>query len=199
MTAGEAGADQLTAETATATLTASQEGTDVIKFGGGEAKCTTVKYVASALTSPATTVAITPTYSNCTFAGLAGTVAMNGCTYLMHISPSAGVTTASMDIVCPNGKEITITAPNAGTVKCIEHIPAQTGLSAATLTNVGSGATREITVAIALTELKYSQTPGTAESGNCATSDGKSDGTYTGKTLFTAENGSGAHVGIFLS
>jgi hypothetical protein len=133
--------------------------------------------------------------------GLASTIDMNGCDYLVHVSLTAGDTTGTVDVVCPVGQEITVTAPAVGTKKCIVHVPPQTGLTTGTGTNVGSaGPTSEITLSLALTGLKYSQTAGTAESGNCLTADNTTTGTYTGKALITGEDeNTGAHIGLLLS
>ncbi len=199
-TAGTAGADVFTTEAVNVMVTGAQEGTDVFKLHGGEVKCTTVKYTASVSSGSSSQVTASPTYSGCTFAGLAATIGMNGCDYLLKINAEAGNTTLTEDVVCPSGKEITITAPSVGTAKCITHIPPQTGLGPASAVNVGSLATREVTITAGVTNMKYSQTAGTAETGNCATADNTTGGTYTGKALLTGENFSGtAHIGIFLS
>ena len=199
-TASMAGADAFTTEAVNVTVTGAQEGTDVMKVHGGEVKCTTVKYSASVTSTSSSQVTASPTFSGCTFAGLAGTINMNGCDYLLKVNTEAGNTTLTQDVVCPSGKEITITAPSVGTAKCIIHIPAQTGLGPASAANVGAGTTREVTITAAVTNMKYSQTAGTAETGNCATADNTTGGTYTGKALLTGENFSGTtHIGIFLS
>lgn len=198
-----ASADVITAESTPLTLTGAQEGTDVIKVDGGEIKCSTVKYTGSLLFSPSSTLALTPTFSGCSFAGLAASVQMNGCTYLVHVGATFATTASgTLDIVCPAGKEMTVTAPTVGTTKCAVHIPAQTGLESVSVGNVGSGTTREVTVSFSigagLTRIKYSQTAGTAETGNCPTADGTTSGTQEARLLLTAENGS-AHKGIFAS
>jgi hypothetical protein len=122
---------------------------------------------------------------------------MNGCTYRGNIEAGTG-TKATVDILCTGTNEITVTAPSVGTKKCIVHIPAQTGLTSGTGTNIGSGSTREGTGDINITNIKYSQTSGTAETGNCATADNTTGGTYTGTAVFTGSV-AGAHVGVFLS
>jgi hypothetical protein len=121
---------------------------------------------------------------------------MNGCQYRINILAIG--TTGSFDIVCTGSNEITITAPAVGTKKCIKHIPAQTDLTTVTATNIGTGTTREITLDINITNIKYSQTMGTSETGNCATADNTTGGTWTGTAVFTGSV-SGVHIGIFLS
>ena len=200
VTASVASADVITAEATSTTLTGAQEGTDVLRVHAGEAKCNTVKYSGSltAVSSPSFT--LTPTFTGCIFVGLSSTINMNGCSFKFNINPAAGNTTVTIDLVCAAGHEMTVTAPSSGTPKCIVHIPAQTGLGPASFVNVGSMTTREITGSLSITNLKYSQTSGTAMTGNCATADSTTDGTYTGKALVTGENSAGtAHIGIFLS
>jgi hypothetical protein len=50
---------------------------------------------------------------------------------------------------------------------------------------------------INITNIKYSQTMGTSETGNCATADNTTGGTWTGTAILTGSVG--GHVGIFLS
>jgi hypothetical protein len=205
--ASMASADVITSEKAgVTTLTGKQEGTDVFKVHGGQVNCTTVNYSGS-FTTGASNVLVAPTYSGCTFAGLASTIDMNGCQYRVNINAAAGNTTGTVDIVCSAGQEITVTAPSVGTKKCIIHVPGvagpepppkNQGLTGGTGTNVGSGTTRELTLDINITNIVYSQTAGTAETGNCATADNTTGGTYTGTAIVTGSV-SGAHVGIFLS
>jgi hypothetical protein len=192
-----ASADVITSESAAVTtVTGSQEGTDVLKVHGGEIRCFTVTYTGS-FSSGASSVLVTPTYSNCSFGSLVSTFDMNGCQYRVNFTGGTS-TEGSIDIVCPIGSEITVTTPSIGTKKCILHIPPQTDLTKVTGTNIGSGTTRELTLDINITNIKYSQTAGTAETGNCATADNTTGGTYTGKAVVTGSVG-GAHVGIFLS
>jgi hypothetical protein len=196
--AAAASADVLTSESASVTtLKGKQGGTDVIKVHGGELKCTTVTYEGTFSTG-ASSVILTPTYSGCTFAGLPSTVDPNGCGYRLNVN--TGPTTAgSVDIICSGTNEITITAPSTGTKKCIVHIRGQNDLTNATGTNIGgSGTTRELTVDINITNVAYSQTAGTAETGNCATADSTTGGTWEGDATFTGSVSS-SHVGIFLS
>jgi len=199
-----ASADVITAESTPLTLTGAQEGTDVIKVHGGEIKCSKVSYTGTISSSPASTLTLTPNFLSCTFAGLIASVQLNGCVYLVHVGTTfASTASGTLDIVCPAGKEITVTAPSLGTPKCTVHIPAQTGLESVAVTNLGSGSTREVTVSFGvgggLTSLKYSQTSGTAETGNCATADNTTSGTQTAALLLTAENASFNHSGIFAS
>jgi len=197
---GIANADVLTAESTPALGIGAQEGTDVMKVDGGEVKCTSRDYEGTVHSSPSSQVRGKAKSKGCTFAGLAATVNMNECEYVTNFNATAGNTTLTQDVACPSGKEITITAPSVGTAKCIIHVPPQTGLGPGSAANAGAGTTREVTVSLNITNIKYSQTAGTAETGNCATADSTTGGTYTGSILFTAKNlAETSHIGIFLS
>ncbi len=201
--ANAAPADVITAESVPATLTGVQSGSDEFTVHAGKVKCSTVKYAGTLSANGGTTVRVKPTYTGCTFVGLTSTVDAGKCEYLVHLDPAAGVTTGTVDIVGCEGTEITVTAPSPalGTAKCIVHVKEQTGLSSGTVAVVGSGTTRELELKIGITKIAYSQTAGTAGSGNCATADntsGETGGTYTGKAIVTGASGS-THIGLFLS
>lgn len=195
-----ASADSFTAESAPAIYTGSQQTANVLTTTVGTQKCTTTTFKGTVNATSTTTVSVSPSYSGCTAFGFPSDYDVNGCEYLFHISPTAGVTTGTVALVCPAGKEITITAKSSvtnPTLKCTIHTPAQSGLGTVTYKNVGAGATREILFELNLTGIKYTHTAGTGL-GAC-TSGSATSGTYTGSVLFTGENAGGAHVGIFLS
>jgi hypothetical protein len=104
-----------------------------------------------------TTATITPHYKqtndkgepNCVVAGtgLTVTVDMNGCDYVVHIGTKivAGEYKVTYDIVCPTGKDITVTIfhstnpKHEGTPYCTMHIPPQNGLVGGRAKNTTSG------------------------------------------------------------
>jgi hypothetical protein len=194
---GIASADVLTAEQTPVSLTGSG-GKDFFVFDFAEIICTSNKYSGTLADQTSEKVTITPAYSGCGYLGSGVTVQLNGCDYLFSINSTIGVTTGSTEIICPTGKEITMIWPSVGTPRCILHIPPQNIVSGISLTNMGSGSTRELTIDLA-PPIKYSQTKGTAEILNCETRDGTSGG-FVGQIQLTAESeSSGSHVGIFLS
>jgi hypothetical protein len=203
--ASMASADDLTSESSPVILSGKQEGSDVLTITAGNIACKEIKYSGTTIT-PTTTVTVTPSYpektsageQNCTALGFPSIIHTNGCTYLFHIN-GAGSTTGTVDIVCPAGKEITVTTNAPATIKCTLHFPAQTGLGPVTYINTGAGTTRELRIETKITNLKYSHTAGTGL-GTCTTGTGTTGG-YVGKMLFTGLNDSGGsgHVGIFLS
>jgi hypothetical protein len=205
--AASASADDFTAEKNTVTLTGDQDkGLDKFTTTVGIVSCNEVKYHGTATTG-STTVKIAPTYNGCTGFGFPATIHMNGCEYALTLTeqkPEVGPTTTTVEIVCPTGKEITITAVAAGTTKCTVHVPPQTGPSGTTglkhieWHNVGAGQTRELTGTITITGITYKHTEGTGL-GKCTTGHSET-GSYNGLATVTGEeHGGGAHVGIFLS
>lgn len=104
------------------------------------------------ISSGETTATLTPHYVNCKSIvgglGLPTTFTMNGCDYVLHLGAAGALT---FDIICPAGKEITVTIwtnatdhANAATPMCIFHVKEQKGL-AGTVAENGAGGTVPIT------------------------------------------------------
>jgi hypothetical protein len=205
MTVSIASASVFSSEKESTTLTGTQEKhleggvnkNDRFTTDGGIVECTSVAYKGTQVATTASTMTLAPTYSGCTFTGLAATVTMNGCTYVFSIIGTT--TTGEVEIKCPTGKEITIDIGPESTFRCVIHIPAQK-LSGITYTNIGATTTREVTIAVNTgTTVKYSETAGTG-SGTCMTSDNTTTGKYIGAATVTGENAAGTmHIGFFLA
>lgn len=210
--ASMASADTFKSETGlSVTLTGKQSGTgDVFTTTAGTVKCKQVNYTGTSA-SGVTTVTATPNYpakflntevvppkeeQNCTGFGFPAEIATNGCTYLFHLN--ATTADGTLDVVCPEGKEITVTAAAAGTTKCIVHVAAQKGLGTVTYKNIGATTTREVEIAANISKLSYKHTAGTGL-GAC-TSGAAATGTYVGNATVTGETDGvePVHVGIFL-
>jgi hypothetical protein len=163
--ASMASADELTSEISPVTITGAGEtgaGINKLSFPGvGTSECTSSTFTATT-TTPTTSVTVFPSYSGCTSLGFPSTIHMNGCHYVLKIVAGSGGTFANADIVCPAGKEITITANPAGTRKCVLHIPPQTNRSRIDITNVGTETTRELVFHLELGGLTISSTSGAA-------------------------------------
>jgi hypothetical protein len=189
-------ADTFTAEQYPVTLTGTpdESAAGIITSTAGTMACTGVLYQ-GVVEKASSTVSATPSFSGCTFFGFSGTVDMNGCSYLFHLSSEG--TKGTADIVCPEGKEITGTGLSAGTAKCTMHVKPQTGLSEVIFKNIGAGATRELTAEVNLKNIHYTHTQGTGL-GTCSSGTG-TNGTLSSKLKFTGETGGGAHIGLFLS
>ncbi len=182
-------ADQLKSSgAATVSLSGHQKVASTFKTtaGGKECKSGTTSGTG---TTPTSTLTLTVTTSECSCFGVACTIDMNGCQYLGHLGVG---TTATVDIVCPPGQEITGTSS-----KCTTHIKPQTGLGSITFKNIGTGSTREIELEFKVEKISYAHTEGSGI-GKCTTGSGTT-GVLTGTSVVTAvEDGSNVHVGVFV-
>lgn len=189
----------LTAGSGTGTAKGSSND-NVFTVEGGNVKCTEKASVPGAqfevtgqpLTS--TTAVVVPIYKNCKAFGVEATVAMEGCTYLFHLVEGSSPPTAKVDVVCPTGKSITVSAPS---LPCTITIGAQTGLEHVTFTNSGGTEPTDITANIAIGEspkkaITYTKTgagcPGGAGTGT--------NGKYTGTVTLRGFNSAGTQVGL---
>jgi len=118
--ASAASADDFTSESSPVTLTGKQTGGgDVFTSTAGTVKCKEKKYTATGVATPTTAVTVTPSYPaktvggelNCTAFGFPAEVHTNGCTFRFTVGAT---TTGGLEIICPEGKEITATAVAAG-------------------------------------------------------------------------------------
>jgi len=190
-----ASADDFTAEKYPATLTGTNDPGFQNEFSStvGTFRCTETKYMAT-IAGATTSLTASPSFSGCAAFGFPFVIDMNGCTLKFNVG--AG-TTGDVDLVCPAGAEVTMTANSAGTTKCTVHIPSQSFASGVTYSNTGAGATREVNISGNISNaLMYKHTAGTGI-GVCTT--GSGSGSYAGSGLITGETGGGVHVGIFLS
>jgi len=181
---------QFHANSAPLTLTGAQNAGIKDKFitTAGSVECEKATYHGTISEKTTSTVTVTPSYTNCTVFGILThePVHMNGCTYQFHVDPgNTNVTTGTVDILCPVGKEITVTGGSGGTNKCVVHVPAQNNVGGVTFSNVGSLPNREVHVAVNITTLKYSHTKGTGL-GAC-TAGSAVNGKYEGTAVVKGE------------
>jgi hypothetical protein len=130
------------------------------------------------LPNDVTTATVTPHYKQVAANGDANcratpgnfpiTVHMNGCDYVVHLGATtekANTYAATLDIVCPAGKEITLTGWTTDhehttglSPFCVLHIPPQTGLTGAHFTDTTNGT---VDVSGALESMKATKTNNT--------------------------------------
>lgn len=105
------------------------------------------------ISNPATTFTLTPHYNQpfcrANPGNFPATITMNGCDQVVHIGATtggvAGTFAVTVDLVCPAGKEITITMFTSSTKHlegkpfCTLHIPSQAGLVGAHATSTVGG------------------------------------------------------------
>jgi hypothetical protein len=171
------------AEEYPATLTAAQDSGNKLTFGtaGGTVSCASAS-ASGSLAAASAAGALAPTYSECeAFSGLTGTIATNGCSYVLHGGKrlALGKYSGSLDIACPEGKSLEIAA---GT--CSASIPAQTGLAAELLDTTQSGR-ESVSLVLKGSAMRYTVTQ---DGFLCpfAGTGTHEDGTFTGSATITA-------------
>jgi len=110
----------------------SQPGSDahLLSIDGHGVACVVAEF-SGTLTAVSTTATVTPTYDSCSMLPIGATITMNGCDYLFHLPASGG--NATVDLVCPGGKDVTIDASS-----CVIHIPPFTGKGHVNMSNNGA-------------------------------------------------------------
>jgi hypothetical protein len=194
-----ASAGTFKAESYPATITGTQ--TTSVVFSGvvGKWSCKTVS-MQGTLTEASSSLNLAPSYGECSWAGVAATTNMEGCTYNFTagntIEGSESKIEATMDIKCPAGKEVKLVL-NGGT--CTIFIPEQTALKSATFENTPAATPDDVDLTLALTGIKYKVVNGMLGCPNKP-----ADGTYTngsiagGETL-TGDNKSGTAIAFSVS
>jgi len=183
-------------ESAPVTLTGTQEGeSNAFDVQFGEVKCKVAEYNGTTVKTTDTTVSVTPNFEGCTFAGVATIIDVNGCTFLIHVNNEGPPYKGTVDVVCPAGMQMVVT----GGTKCIVDVPAQTGKGPISFTDLGTGATREVTLGLSeIQNITYTQTPGTGV-GKCGTVE-TGGGKYTGSAIVTGESDPGTtHIGVWVA
>jgi hypothetical protein len=127
---------QYTASSYSATATgANNKGGETFTTSGGTVTCDS--HFQGTLSAASSTLTVTPNYSNCeAFGFLSADVHENGCTYVFHATSKLSTDhySSSVDIVCPAGKTMVITAS-----ACEVSVGAQNGLSSVTTQNLAGG------------------------------------------------------------
>jgi uncharacterized protein YaiE (UPF0345 family) len=173
-------AGEFTAEQYPATVTGNQISKHTFKFEAGTVECTVAKFHGT-LEAAAETLTVGASYEQCATpnGGAAVGVNMNGCDYEFNAGATveADKVEGTLDIVCPEGKEIELKeAANGCTVK----IPSQNGLSKLIYTDHTMA--RDFDVDIGVTGMSYTQ------NANCAGGMGTfANGEYGGSSTMTGE------------
>jgi len=135
-------------------------GSEKFTLEPGNVECKTTSYHGEILKA-STTLALTPAYSECTsWTGISATITTNGCSYLLHVTEQTAEDEhkASFDLVCEEGKDMTI---DAGL--CVAHIPPQSGLASVRLISDREATPkRDITFKPEISSLSYTATDGFA-------------------------------------
>jgi len=183
------------AEKTPTTLVGKQHGApDIFTVDTQSVSCNEATYTGTVTGTEVTELTVTPTYSECIAFGLFNIpIDTNGCQYKSTVDTKVGASfEGKVDIVCPAGQVIKITAPG-----CTVTVGSQNGLGSITYTNVGSGATREITMDVNINKgIAYEEHRPLF--GICANNTvPKTNGSYIGAGLVTGKN-SAIHSGVFV-
>jgi hypothetical protein len=170
-------------------------GNDVFTAHTGTVSCDGVTYFGEQLGTEVSEMTFAPTYSECKAFGLFNIpIVINNCRYTLKAGTKTGATfIGSVSIVCPAGKVIEVRAPG-----CTTTVGSQSNIGSIVYTNIGAGATREVTLDVAITTLKYEEHRPLF--GICATNTvATTNGTYNGAGVVTGANPvTAAHRGIFV-
>jgi len=166
------------------TIEGAQVGQQVFTTDAGTVTCTTSTLSGSFTAASTTEQTATPTYGGCTAFGFVGaTIAMNGCDYLFKgtttKAPEPAETLATVDIICPKEKEITVTA-----FTCVVHVEPQTNLEHIKFVNNKTKTPDDVDAEATLTKIKYTPTSGCP--GEFTPGKTTEDGTFNGKATVKA-------------
>jgi hypothetical protein len=149
-------------------LTGTNTNTHVFAAGSAHVECTEATFRGTATLKTEATQTVHPTYNGCTFLGEPATVDTTGCNYVFSSETVAGV--LPVEIECTSGYAIKVTSPG-----CTLTFGAQKNTGGVTVTNEGSGTTRDSKV--------VSSTGATfTKSGSLCFLVSGTTGTYTGTT-----------------
>lgn len=181
-----------------ATITGEQ--TTAVVFTGvvGKWQCKKVDMLGQ-LTAKSEVLTLAPTYGECSWAGLAATTNMEGCTYEFSggetVGGSESKIAGTMSVRCPVGKQVKLVL-NAGT--CTIFIPEQTNLSSVTFEDLPS-APADVKLTFALTGIKYSIVEGAFGCPNKPGNGTYTNGTIAGDVTLRADNKEGAQIAFGVS
>jgi hypothetical protein len=148
-------------------ITGRQSASHVFNTNAGTVTCTSVGFTGVDSVNTSATLAVTPTYQNCTAFGFIGiTVDPNGCFFEMNSNGSS-------KILCPAGKALEITVPF-----CTTSVGPQTFPTGLVFGTVGTTPSRHIILETFVANITYNE---------CGTV--RKNGSYTGTTNFTGSAG----------
>ena len=183
-------------ETEPTKLTGEATNVHVFDFtsAGGALKCKQAKFEGTVAPKTTTEFKLSPTYSECTYAGVMATIKMNGCEYNFTTKKGTGEHYV-VHIVCPEGMKVEMGIP---ALSCTLKFGAQTPEQGYGYTPSGSGAARDFVLDITLKNIKYERIGGAL----CQAVGNGTDLDYTGSATvrgYKDEKGlEGPQIGIWL-
>lgn len=186
--AAQAKAPEFHAEEAPVTYIGKQVETIKFEVESGTVKCETATFKGTSELMASTQLELEATYEGCTAFESPTKYAMNGCKYRDTMVVGSEPPTTVTDIICPVGKEITITTASG----CVTHVPPQELIKHAIWKSQGSGTTRDLTETVTEQGITYTETSGCLFPGTHHT--GVSLGTIT----YEGQNSKGKQEGIWV-
>jgi hypothetical protein len=187
VSAAQASEPEFHVEEASAIIKGEQVGKNTLTLTGGKVQCSSGTFEGEVSSTTFTELEVSASYGECIGLGLATVWHMNGCKYLGRMVLGSNPPTTVTDIVCPAGKEITITIGK----KCVVHIPPQKTIKHIVWDNSGSGKNRDLVATVTEEGIAYTETPG------CIFPGTYSNGTYFATETHKAFNKSGSQVGLW--
>lgn len=159
------------------------KGSEVFSTEAGAVECDS-HFISHEVGAATSTLDVTPSYTNCEAFFLSATVNTEECKYRFHATEkvSTGVYKHHVDVLCPAGQSIKI---SAGGGSCKAEIKEQTGLTTVKTTNLAGGT---VTVQPEVGSVAYTVT----KDGLFCPFNGtgnKTDGTYTGDVVVSRVGG----------
>ena len=185
-----ASAQEFHAEISNPTLSASAAGANTIfNLGGKTVECGNSAYQGSASTTTASSWTLSSAYQGCVVAGFIALINGGGCSFVL----SAGTESGDFRLACPSGGSYAFVATAFGTTVCVVRIKPQASGTPVTITNSGSGSSRDVTFAASLTNLEYSEDAG----GVCKFGSGSNGTLEGGSPTLKGFNGSNVQIGVW--
>lgn len=171
--ASAASAEPLHFYVETETLPVTLSGTSkeaTLTTAAGSINCKEATYSGSQTELGQASVEVTPSYTGCTAFGLTSVeFNANGCKYALVGGEIEGEKhEGTLNVTCPEGKQMTFVVKSAGITKCTVELLAQTGRKTVTFTNVEGTAVKVEAAINVESNLVYNQTAGTGL-GACTT------------------------------
>lgn len=158
---------------------------DVITVNAGTVTCSQKTYAGTTSAATGSTLNLAPTFLECTAFGFVNAAYdVNGCEFQYH-------DTGAMNIACPEGKSMVVTAFN-----CHVSIPAQSWVPGITYSNQGTGKSRDIRINQSTSGLKYTQASKTFPGCTNGTS---TNGKVLAETTLKGLNTAGEQVGVWFT
>jgi hypothetical protein len=190
--ASAASAAEFKSTTSPVTISGSQEGKHKFTVDGTSVECTNATFLSESTATPAKTVTVTPTYSECTAFGFAkAKVEMNGCKY-EFLQPNASLE-GNVAFRCGANKARVFVSSLGSECEVLIGESGNTNLSKVTYENI-AGSPTKVKVLANVTGITAEKTKDTSLCPLKGTGT-VTNASYTGNTLTEGNSGIGISVG----